>query len=717
MSFYLESILFSYAQIFFSNRRWFGIAALLITMIDPQVGLLGLLGVIIANALAMYLNFDKEKVRKGFYGFNPILIAAAIGFFFELTPFLFGIIIVFILLTFFISAALEHLMANVFNLPGLSLPFIISLYVFLIFISNFNTVFYKDITFLSENTILFLPEYLNVLFKSLALILLQSSSIAGLAFLLIILFFSRVMFINTIFAFVVNFLIIHSLFQHVSESLLIITSFNAVLTSFALGGSMIIISKKTIPLLFLTLLFIIIFTVFFEKVLSEDMLPVLVLPFNFVVLSTIYSLKFRQGQSDLALLYFDPGSPEENYYYHQNRITRFEGFKYLFPELPFWGEWKVNQGFNGKMTHKKDWKYAWDFIIEGDNGKEFENDGNICEDYFCFDTPVIAPLDGTVVKVVDKIPDNKIGEVNIKQNWGNTIVIDHGQGLFSALSHLKKKSITISEGDKVSKGDIIGRCGNSGRSPYPHLHFQFQLTDRIGDKTYKFPFSHFVYCSNGDLGMQSFTFPKEATYVRNIETHKVIRKAFDFKLGDDYSFNYSLNGKKGTEHWEVKVNILNNMYIENNEGSKLYIYLSDKVFYSTNYIGKKNSVLYFFYLNVISVPFGYYEKLTWYDKYPISITVRSFIRYLSEFILLFSQQIRSEANLNWVEREDQKFQLNYDLINRGKGLFKFFNEKIKGELNISSDGELSSMQIDNSKIKFKAELINNDDEENNEQSK
>ena len=127
MSFYLDSIFYSYAQIFFSNRRWFGIAALLITMIDPQVGLLGLMGVTIANGLAIYLNFDREKIQKGFYGFNPILIAAAIGFFFELTPFLFGIIVVFILLTFFISAALEHLMANVFNLPGLSLPFILYL--------------------------------------------------------------------------------------------------------------------------------------------------------------------------------------------------------------------------------------------------------------------------------------------------------------------------------------------------------------------------------------------------------------------------------------------------------------------------------------------------------------------------------------------------------------------------------------------------------------
>ena len=217
--------------------------------------------------------------------------------------------------------------------------------------------------------------------------------------------------------------------------------------------------------------------------------------------------------------------------------------------------------------------------------------------------------------------------------------------------------------------------------------------------------------------MRSFTFPEEGTYVRNIETHKVIRKAFDFKLGDEYTLKYSLNGKSGKERWEVKIDIFNHMYIENDDGAKLYIYLSDKVFYSTNYVGKKDSVLYFFYLNVISVPFGYYEKLNWYDKYPISITVKSFVRYLSEFILLFSQQITSEAVLNWVELEDQKFKLNYDLENKGKGLFSFFTEKANGQLYISAEGEPTSLEIDNDKIKFSATLIKNDNEENNEQTK
>ena len=73
--------------------------------------------------------------------------------------------------------------------------------------------------------------------------------------------------------------------------------------------------------------------------------------------------------------------------------------------------------------------------------------------------------------------------------------------------------------------------------------------------------------------------------------------------------------------------------------------------------------------------------------------------------------------MNWVELEDQKFKLNYDLENKGKGLFSFFTEKSNGQLYISAEGELTLLEIDNNKTKFKATLIKNDNEENNEQAK
>ena len=52
---------------------------------------------------------------------------------------------------------------------------------------------------------------------------------------------------------------------------------------------------------------------------------------------------------------------------------------------------------------------------------------------------------------------------------GNTVVIDHGLGLFSMLAHLSV--IDVREGDRVTAGEIVGRVGATGRVTGAHLHW------------------------------------------------------------------------------------------------------------------------------------------------------------------------------------------------------------------------------------------------------
>jgi murein DD-endopeptidase MepM/ murein hydrolase activator NlpD len=56
---------------------------------------------------------------------------------------------------------------------------------------------------------------------------------------------------------------------------------------------------------------------------------------------------------------------------------------------------------------------------------------------------------------------------------GNTVIIDHGQGLYSYFAHLSRFS--AKEGDRVARGDIIGRVGATGRVTGPHLHWSVRL--------------------------------------------------------------------------------------------------------------------------------------------------------------------------------------------------------------------------------------------------
>ena len=162
------------------------------------------------------------------------------------------------------------------------------------------------------------------------------------------------------------------------------------------------------------------------------------------------------------------------------------------------GNWTVNQGYNGKHTHKGDWRHGLDMVITDDKGKEYQHEGNILTDYYCYGKSVTAPADGYIVEVVNNIDENAVGEINILQNWGNTIVIEHYPGLYSQVSHLMKNSVTVKKGDFVKKGQNIANVGNTGRSPYPHLHFQMQASPYIGSKTIDYPLSNYITCFNNE---------------------------------------------------------------------------------------------------------------------------------------------------------------------------------------------------------------------------
>ena len=52
---------------------------------------------------------------------------------------------------------------------------------------------------------------------------------------------------------------------------------------------------------------------------------------------------------------------------------------------------------------------------------------------------------------------------------GQSVFIDHGDGLISMYFHLSEMS--VQEGDELAAGDVIGSVGATGRATGPHLHF------------------------------------------------------------------------------------------------------------------------------------------------------------------------------------------------------------------------------------------------------
>jgi len=78
------------------------------------------------------------------------------------------------------------------------------------------------------------------------------------------------------------------------------------------------------------------------------------------------------------------------------------------------------------------------------------------------------------VTVIDGIEDNAVGRPSHLQTYGNLIVLETVEKEFLLLAHLQKHSIVVKKGQTVDQGDPLARCGNSGYSNAPHLHFIVQ---------------------------------------------------------------------------------------------------------------------------------------------------------------------------------------------------------------------------------------------------
>ena len=136
----------------------------------------------------------------------------------------------------------------------------------------------------------------------------------------------------------------------------------------------------------------------------------------------------------------------------------------IFYRLPVVGRWRVHR------THydaKNDQAFALDLVIDAPMPRTPRN-----TDHPSYNQPVVADAPGVIATVVDGVPDNIPPAPNRYDMHGNYVVIDHQNGEFSLFAHLIPGSVRVRPGMFVAAGAEIGRCGNTGQSTAPHLHWQ-----------------------------------------------------------------------------------------------------------------------------------------------------------------------------------------------------------------------------------------------------
>jgi urea transporter len=699
-------VLNSYAQVFFSKNRFFAVILIVVTFFDIYTGIAGLAAVIIANLMATIMGMNRQKIIGGAYGFNALMVGLGIGMYYEPGVEFYMILFFISMLTLMITISLEGVIGK-YGLPYLSIPFLFGIWFVIIASKGYSALEVSERGIYNLNDMyaiggmnmvnlyewfnnLNIPEPIRIYFKSLSAIFFQYHMFAGMLIAIGLIYYSRIAFLMSLIGFFSAYYFYLIIGANISELSYSYIGFNYILSAIAVGGFFIVPSRRAVIWVILLTPLVAITLSATSTLFSHFQLSVFSLPFNLIVILFLYVLKFREINFDkITVVTVQLDSPELHAYSNNSYMKRFGTLPLFSMKLPFWGEWKVTQAHNGKITHKDNWRHAWDFEIFDEDGKSFEGTGDYPEHYYCYNKPVVAPADGIVEAVISSVADNIVGNIDIDNNWGNSIVIKHAEQFYSQISHLKTNSTKVVVGQAIKQGEVIASCGNSGRSPYPHLHMQFQATPMIGSNTIDYPFSSLIMHDTASYSFKTASKPNNNAVVSNLIPNKTLEDAFHFIPGAEIKFetDSSINLKK--QHlWVVESDIYNNTCIVcKDTGDKAWYNSIGDVFYFTYYKGNLNSLLYYFYLSSFKLALAFYNKMEIHDAYPLNVFPDKKLLTLQDFAIPFYKFLNAKYRISYFKKEELISETNIILnSNANFGIGKITVRELDFTLKIGKKG-------------------------------
>ncbi len=656
----LPCLLRSYASIFFIPDARIGAFFLVATLWFPNSGIAGLLSAIIGTLTARFFQFS--NISSGLYAYNSLLVGLAIGANFEISMYLVGLIVLSSILTVFMTVTVADALWRFERLPALSLPFVIVA----VTITFASQGFYELERYSHHNFAqgLNIPGFIEHFFTALGATFFTPHPIAGVLIFIGLLLASPYLSFLAISGYTVGYFLYQSLSGAADNPMNYTNAFNFILTTMALGGIFMVprVSSYIVALLGAALTTIV--TMATQSFMLVYGLPVMAIPFLLTTLIILAALSKRLGSIPPYLLLDNPDLPERSR--ERARLLQVRGGKLNSVPVyaPFQGRWTVYQGFNGKHTHKEPWQHALDFIITHE-GKSYHGEGQLLSDYYCYGAPVFSPVYGTVVRCINDQADNLIGEVDVKNNWGNLVLIHLYDGNYLLLCHLQEYSIQVFEGQVVSPGDLLARCGNSGRSPQPHLHLHIQKAALLGSPTIPFHLTHVLtQVEQQEPLFRLYSRPVQGEYVSPLVTDTGLKQALHLPVGKQLLYRF----KGNEEAWEsrtlkVSVDLSGRFCLETNLGAKTcfvedYQMLS---FYERNHI--EDDFLDMFILSLSVTPFGE-GKLQWKDQPSKAFLSRRLVSPMrrlgwlwirSEGINSYYKRVWSEKRSSW--QQDGQHQL------------------------------------------------------------
>lgn len=673
---FLSTLLRTYAALFFSRHRGCGALLLAASFAHPWAGAAGVASAALGVAGARAGGFNRALTDLGAYSVNPLLVGLALGTLYAPGAGWAATVVVGAGLALALSVALGGWLAAR-GLPFLSLPFVAVLWLlgpgggqlaplhtgtaaaaWLTELSALGGTALADAArWLTDRP---WPPALHLYLRALSGVLMQDSALAGLLVAAGLLWHSRIAFSLSVLGFVAATGLGTLTGQPVGPADSYNLGANYLLTVVTVGGVFLVPRPGSYALAVACVPVVAVLLSGVGAVLGQVGLPVYSLPFCLTALLVLYALLLREAPSRLLpLTPFQQYSPERNLYsfvsYAERAAEAVGAHLYLPLALPFRGAWRCSQAYaDGGPTHQGAWAQALDFDITDADHRTYHGAGTALTDYHCFDKPVLAPADGVVEEVVSHLPDNAIGQVDTRHNWGNTVVLRVAPGLYVQLSHLRMDSVRVQVGQTVRRGDVLAACGSSGRSPEPHLHVQVQATPRIGSPTLAYPLAGFVGAAPGAAPrLRRYAVPRAGEVVSPPAPHRLLTQALRLAPGAGLAVRAAAPGTTAptgpAQHWDAATDSANLAYLRcRTTGAVAYYEHDDTTFRFTAYYGDESAWLYLFYRAAYQVPLALLPPPVSTEEtavLPLIVVPNPLLRAAQDVVAPFWRFLRPEFSL------------------------------------------------------------------------
>ncbi len=226
----------------------------------------------------------------------------------------------------------------------------------------------------------------------------------------------------------------------------------------------------------------------------------------------------------------------------------------IIVEFPLRGEWLSPNTPGTKIpshgTDQLGTRYAYDFIQVDWKRKgwpayrvslvQYLLFGVSLDNYYCWGQEIYAPCDGVVIQAKDgykerertNLPSDMANAYknahyfeptkdDVQSVAGNYVIIKCKDNVYAALCHLQNGSIQVTVGERIKRGEVIGKVGHSGNSFAPHLHFQLMDSSDIATaKGLPCAFEQYEVFQNGEWQVVNNGIPTDKDRIRFISRLK-----------------------------------------------------------------------------------------------------------------------------------------------------------------------------------------------------